>query len=1778
MANLYEASNLPLSGQMQTDALLRPYISWDFTADSVIHYTFDPAAAESATGYAHTQGFNATAQDAARLALAHAAGITGITFSETTDADLAELHFATADLTEAAGLFSADTAWQLDAGGNVTGLEADGYVFLHTAYANVTPGEFSYQLLLHELGHGLGLKHPHDWPLTLFPTVDNTDNTLMSYRSSGTLHTEYQEYDVTALQWIYGGDGLGGAGAFRDGSPIQVGTMADDSLVGGAGHDYLSDGLGDDTLIGGAGNDYLTGGAGTDLLDGGDGDDRYGVDAGDTLADSSGIDWLFSDVDWTLAPGFENLTLNAGAFRGQNATGNALDNLIAGNERDNVIAGGAGEDTLAGGFGLDRFVFAEAGASDADLIVDFGDAWLNELVFDATFFTDIGAAGFSSGDARFFAGFGATSGQDASDRVVYDTSTGRVFYDADGSGADGALLVATLQGAPGLNASQIDVINAEGNPGMDITGTSGNDSLTGTDGDDTLLGLDGLDTLVGGAGNDSLVGGTGWDTLTGGAGADVLAFAEFGSGMNDAITDFATGTDKIELDPAAFTAIGASGLFAPGDGRFWAGPGASAAHDADDRIIYDTTSGILYYDADGNGPGGQGRVAVLQGAPTLVATDIVVGSEDTPPGGATDGDDVLVGTEGNDSIDGLGGNDTIDGLGGSDTLIGGAGNDQITSTGLDDDVDGGTGTDTQIVNVGDGDDPDGWSVTAAPGIEVLIVRGYEFGTAYDRPKWAEGNELNNVIRDEGPGGLAMAGGAGDDTLIGGAGGNVFGAPIGNDVFDGGDGTDALVFSFDGPGTVDFRAGTFTTAGGQATFGDIEEAYGSFLDDVMIGGDSAVALYGFGGDDVLTGGAGDDFITGDETFDPTSFGIGDDVLSGQGGNDSLWGLSGSDRLSGGEGNDYLNGGPNFVDPSSPDRDYLVFDVAPGAANADIVGGFVSGSDTIELDGEVFTAIGLSGRFGAGDARFAANSSGSAQDGSDRIIYNASNGQLWYDADGSGAGGALLIATLDGAPALAASDIEVVNGSAPSGEVINGTSGSDTLTGTSGNDTLNGLGGSDVLVGSGGSDFYDGGAGSDTLDFRAAATGLALSFAAGTVSGAFAGTFAGIERVLGGDSADELIGGSGGQNLSGRGGADTLEGGAGNDWLWGGGGNDMLVFRETGTANDDDVGDFASGSDKIVLDAAAMTALGAPGAFSAGDVRFWSSVSGTAHDADDRVIYETDTRQVWYDPDGSGASARQLIATLQSGATLVATDIVVEGEDTSPGGATEGDDSLTGTSGDDTIDGLGGNDVVRGMDGADSLRGGAGNDTLISGEGEADILGSAADGAVDTLDGGLGDDVYHVESGDVILADAGGIDTVFAYGDWTLGAGFENLHIESLGGDGTGNELDNHIEGAAEFGTIRGLGGNDTLVVRGAENGAAVSGGAGTDILIGSPAGFESFIFDVAPGAANADLVSNFASGDDRIVLDGNVHGSTGPSGIFAAGDGRFAANSTGTAEDASDRVVYDISTGELWYDADGSGAGARALVATLQGAPGLAATDIEVINGTSGTPGESIMGTSGSDTLQGGAGDDTLSGLGGNDVLVGSEGSDFYDGGAGSDTLDFRAASTGVAVDFGAGTLSGGFDGTFAGIERVLAGNGNDVLTGAAGAQNLSGRSGSDTLEGGAGNDWLWGGGGDDTFIFRETGTANDDDIGDFSAGSDTIALDNAVMAALGGDGAFAAGDDRFFFGAGASAGADAEDRVVYNTTTGALYYDADGSGAGGAELIATLQGAPGLAATDISVI
>src|SRR6185503_15967514 len=156
--------------------------------------------------------------------------------------------------------------------------------------------------------------------------------------------------------------------------------------------------------------------------------------------------------------------------------------------------------------------------------------------------------------------------------------------------------------------------------------------------------------------------------------------------------------------------------------------------------------------------------------------------------------------------------------------------------------------------------------------------------------------------------------------------------------------------------------------------------------------------------------------------------------------------------------------------------------------------------------------------------------------------------------------------------------------------------------------------------------------------------------------------------------------------------------------------------------------------------------------------------------------------------------------------------------------------------------------------------------------------------------------------------------------------------------------------------------------------------------------------------------------------------------------------------------------------------------------------------------------------------------------------------------------------------------SFSNVEKVLGSNFNDQLTGNAAAQNLTGQGGNDTITGGAGIDTLWGGAGNDVFVFNGMGTANADRISDWASGQDKVYLTQEAFTAVGAAGDFSAGDARFWAAAGATSGHDANDRVVYNTSTGSLYYDADGSGSGAAQLIATIQSGAAVAATDISVI
>jgi serralysin len=309
----------------------------------------------------------------------------------------------------------------------------------------------------------------------------------------------------------------------------------------------------------------------------------------------------------------------------------------------------------------------------------------------------------------------------------------------------------------------------------------------------------------------------------------------------------------------------------------------------------------------------------------------------------------------------------------------------------------------------------------------------------------------------------------------------------------------------------------------------------------------------------------------------------------------------------------------------------------------------------------------------------------------------------------------------------------------------------------------------------------------------------------------------------------------------------------------------------------------------------------------------------------------------------------------------------GNDRIDGG--DGNDTIRGGRGNDTLDGGFGDDMLSGGAGNDVLDGGSGNDVIFGGGGD-DLLhadGTDPDHFSDTLNGGMGDDTYDLRSlqGSStlhVLQDDGGIDTVLASGEWTLGAGFENLTLDAGGFEGSfsgfGNELDNvmtavsnpfasaFLHGAAGDDTlIDGIGrdrlfgeaGDDRLEVGADGEGDRLSGGEGRD----------SFVFrapdDPTISDREIDSVADFGSGIDRLVFDNDGFTAVGGEGAFADDDARFyAAADASAGHDADDRLVYNTSTGDLYYDADGSGAGAAQLIATLDGAAALAATDISVI--------------------------------------------------------------------------------------------------------------------------------------------------------------------------------------------------------------------------------------------
>jgi len=230
--------------------------------------------------------------------------------------------------------------------------------------------------------------------------------------------------------------------------------------------------------------------------------------------------------------------------------------------------------------------------------------------------------------------------------------------------------------------------------------------------------------------------------------------------------------------------------------------------------------------------------------------------------------------------------------------------------------------------------------------------------------------------------------------------------------------------------------------------------------------------------------------------------------------------------------------------------------------------------------------------------------------------------------------------------------------------------------------------------------------------------------------------------------------------------------------------------------------------------------------------------------------------------------------------------------------------------------------------------------------------------------------------------------------------------------------------------------------------------------------------------------------------------------------------------------------------------------------------------------DQYIGTRFHDTLNGGAGADTLAGAEGNDTYYVDQVRDQVRelAGQGRDTV---VASGSYSLDAAAEVEVLKLSGLSSQQGANLTGsNSANAITGHGGANILKGMGGSDTLAGGAGKDELWGGAGRDVFVFdtRPNARTNLDKVADFNLRDDAFHLDNAVFTKLGAGSAarpvkFKA--DMFVKGTKAQ---DAEDRIVYDRKTGALYYDKDGTGSAAQVKIATLVNKANLKVDDFFVI
>ncbi len=1389
-------------------------------------------------------------------------------------------------------------------------------------------------------------------------------------------------------------------------------------------------------------------------------------------------------------------------------TGTSGADTLTGTNENDLISGGAGSDTLHGGGGNDTL---NGGADDDFLFGDDGD---DILIGD-------------SGDDLLNGGLG-------SDRLI--GNTGNDIYFTDGydiiveqvnEGTDTVIIIGlVIQYTLGANLENLENRNGMSFHGVGnelaniLRGGSANDYLEGRDGNDVLIGGEGNDVLEGGNGNDVLSGGSGQNTLSGGAGDDTYLVAE----INDVIVEKTSeGIDSIQTMISTYILPDfVENLQYIGNGDVFHGGG----NQLDNVIQSDSSMNSLYgYDGNdrligGNGfdylLGGNGndfidgkqgfnvisyedsRVSVdvdLRRGTTLsvAGNDIfvnianVIGSTSNDQLIGNSQDNYISGGGGNDIINGQEGNDEILGGNGADVISAGDGNDVTYSSAGNDIIDGGQGIDTlsfeelpdsifaQVyLTEGFANKVFQPNVFTLQFIEQDQISNIENVIGSIGNDQINGNDLDNQIFGK-AGDDILKGMGGNDNLIGGAGNDQLDGGSGQDTMAGGTGNDIYFVDSLGDRTNELADEgvdvVIITVNRYQLSSNVEnlnaenaststDLTGNEIDNVIIGSRLNDIISGKTGNDVLVGGDGDDFFSDGQGSDDIQGGTGINAVSfidGQTGVDvdlsqSLAvNLSGTTRLT----DIQIVYGSNFDDKIVGD---FFSNTLSGLSGNDLIDGGNSDDilhggdgDDIFIDWKGHNILdGGNGNDTISYANFFAGLLGSPT-----ITINLTTGQGIIESDSA------FFLMSGGTPQR----VNYSTNHLSNIENIIGSNIDDSIIGDNNANVISGLAGNDFITGGEGNDSIDGGLGSDTVSYSylTSLEKLNASLLSENIM-----VFDNFNNLLETDklnNVDNLLGGKGNDQLIGNNDSNLLDGSDGSDQIFGMGGDDLLI----------------SGNGSNYLDGG---------------------------DGDDTADYLTSSVGIYV------SLAEHFLIFGENRDDLVSIENII---------GSNFDDLIIGDQNNNIINGSNGNDDLAGFNGDDTLIGGEGNDNLAGDDGN-DLLVDAS--GFNNLNGGNGQDtVSFVAAKNGIRASL--FTQLATNNSETIINSNYIAHLNSIE-NMVGSAFDDSFEGDQSNNIIDGGDGNDTVAYAYLQLGraATLDLSSGQAFVIddaqfhaGGP--YQIFEFDILQSIENL----TGSSGSD--VLSGNeknniLIGGAGADELFGRG---------------GDDIIY-AKLGEDRIIDGGDGSDTLYLADTFESPGMIFFVDMSsnrlfsnIENISTGNSPDLVKGNSRNNWIDGGAGNDIISGGDGDDIILGGAGINYIEGGTGHNLIDGSGAtgpnsmtiavystSKGLNIDLakanGNATLAQPSASSFAlvddfiNVSGILAGNGDDyisgndqnnILLGSGGGDLILGRGGDDTLEGGAGSDILGGGYGIDLFVFKNSAvvgsvTTETDVITDFGVG------------------------------------------------------------------------------------